>query len=195
MKQLSDIIAQTKTVEEDTSISEGGMSDLHHSISNVMDKHIADYKAGHLGHNQFGERIVRAHMAIAKKHSLTPETAKRFVHSYVSGQVKEEVDQIEEKYMGFDKTARAVGSAALAAWIGRKKYGKKKYQKAAAAGKSLRNEEADQITPIKEAQSARVRLYLAMQKARQQQDLEDTRKEANIRRALGQPIQKPQEKK
>jgi hypothetical protein len=44
---------------------------------------------------------------------------------------------VSEKYMGFDKTAKAVGSPALAAWIGRKKYGKEKFQKAAAAGKKL----------------------------------------------------------
>jgi len=52
--------------------------------------------------------------------------------------------QLAEKYMGFKKTAAAVakgGSAkdpeAVAASIGRKKYGKEKFQKAAAAGKKL----------------------------------------------------------
>ena len=51
--------------------------------------------------------------------------------------------QLAEKYMGFKKTAAAVAKSgadnpeALAAWIGRKKYGKKKFQKAAAAGKKL----------------------------------------------------------
>jgi hypothetical protein len=44
---------------------------------------------------------------------------------------------VSEKYMGFAKTAKAVGSPALAASIGRKKYGKEKFQKAAAAGKKL----------------------------------------------------------
>lgn len=51
---------------------------------------------------------------------------------------------LDEKYMGFKKTVAAVkkgGSArdpeAVAAAIGRKKYGKEKFQKAAAAGKKL----------------------------------------------------------
>lgn len=35
----------------------------------------------------------------------------------------------------FKKLARKVGSKALAAWIGRKKYGKKKMAKMAAAGR------------------------------------------------------------
>ena len=53
--------------------------------------------------------------------------------------------QLSEKYMGFKKTVAAIekgGSAenpaAVAASIGREKYGKKKFQKAAAAGVSPR---------------------------------------------------------
>ena len=44
---------------------------------------------------------------------------------------------VSEKYMGFAKTAKAVGSPALAASIGRKKHGKEKFQKAAATSKKL----------------------------------------------------------
>ena len=58
--------------------------------------------------------------------------------------LKGQIQQLEEKYMGFKKTVAAVkkgGSAkdpeAVAAAIGRKKYGKEKFQKAAAAGKKL----------------------------------------------------------
>lgn len=40
-------------------------------------------------------------------------------------------------YMGFKKLAKKVKSKKLAAWIGRKKYGKKRFQKAAAQGKKL----------------------------------------------------------
>jgi hypothetical protein len=40
-------------------------------------------------------------------------------------------------YMGFKKLAKKVKSKKLAAWIGRKKYGKKKFQNAAAKGKKL----------------------------------------------------------
>lgn len=55
----------------------------------------------------------------------------------------EELDAIAEAYMGFEKTTKALASKgaknpkALAAWIGRKKYGKEKFQAAAAAGKKL----------------------------------------------------------
>jgi hypothetical protein len=54
-----------------------------------------------------------------------------------------ELDAIAEAYMGFDKTTKALANKgaknpqALAAWIGRKKYGKEKFQAAAAAGKKL----------------------------------------------------------
>ena len=55
----------------------------------------------------------------------------------------EELDAIAEAYMGFEKTTKALAAKgaknpkALAAWIGRKKYGKEKFQAAAAAGKKL----------------------------------------------------------
>lgn len=61
-----------------------------------------------------------------------------------------EAEQVDEKYMGFEKVKAAAkkGGAedpgAVAASIGRKKYGKEKFQKAAAAGKKL--SEAEQIT-------------------------------------------------
>lgn len=55
----------------------------------------------------------------------------------------EEVEELDEKYMGFQKTEKALAAkgaknpSALAAWIGRKKYGKTKFQAAAAKGKDL----------------------------------------------------------
>ena len=55
-----------------------------------------------------------------------------------------EKTRLDEKYMGFEKTVKAVAKnpkvkdpEAVAAAIGRKKYGKEKFQKAAAAGKKL----------------------------------------------------------
>ena len=54
-----------------------------------------------------------------------------------------ELDAIADAYMGFNKTTKALASKgaknpeALAAYIGRKKYGKEKFQAAAAAGKKL----------------------------------------------------------
>ena len=53
-------------------------------------------------------------------------------------------EKVEEKYMGFEKVKKSVAKnpkvkdpGAVAAAIGRKKYGKAKFQKAAAAGKKL----------------------------------------------------------
>lgn len=65
--------------------------------------------------------------------------------------VYEEVEEIseeelEEKYMGFSKLKKSLAAkgakspGALAAWIGRKKYGKGKFQSAAAKGKKLGEE-------------------------------------------------------
>jgi hypothetical protein len=57
--------------------------------------------------------------------------------------IAEAVKQIEEKYMGFKAVEKAAAKggaenpAAVAASIGRKKYGKKAFQKAAAAGKKM----------------------------------------------------------
>jgi len=56
---------------------------------------------------------------------------------------EENEEGLDEKYMGFQKTKQALAAkgakspAALAAWIGRKKYGKEKFQAAAAKGKKL----------------------------------------------------------
>jgi len=56
---------------------------------------------------------------------------------------EEEVSELVEKYMGFEKTSAALAAKgaknpkALAAWIGRKKYGKEKFQAAAASGKKM----------------------------------------------------------
>jgi hypothetical protein len=64
-------------------------------------------------------------------------------------EVKEEVEQIEEKYMGFKavmaaaKKGGARNPAAVAASIGREKYGKEKFQAMAAKGKRAANEETE----------------------------------------------------
>lgn len=66
------------------------------------------------------------------------------------GLTEEEMNQIAEKYMGYEKLKGelagrgAKNPAALAAWIGRKKYGKEKFQKAAAAGKKMQSEDVEQ---------------------------------------------------
>ncbi len=73
----------------------------------------------------------------SKKEKLT-------VKGSIAEAVRSVESQLNEKYMGFKKTVAAIkkgGSAenpeAVAAAIGRKKYGKEKFQKAAAAGKKL----------------------------------------------------------
>jgi hypothetical protein len=78
----------------------------------------------------------------------TNEPMKKAAKDKSKGAIAEAVARVEqnlaEKYMGFKKTVDAIkksGSAdnpeAVAASIGRKKYGKDKFQKAAAAGKKL----------------------------------------------------------
>ena len=69
--------------------------------------------------------------------------------NYMRGELSEEVEQVEEKYMGFKAVEKAAAEggardpAAVAAAIGRKKYGKEKFQAAAAAGKKLGEETED----------------------------------------------------
>lgn len=88
------------------------------------------------------------------------EPMKKAVKDKSKGAIAEAVARVEqhlaEKYMGFKKTVAAIkkgGSAedpeAVAASIGRKKYGKEKFQKAAAAGKKLGESDftEDQLSP------------------------------------------------
>lgn len=64
------------------------------------------------------------------------------------GVYEESEEELDEKYMGFQKTKKVLAAkgaknpSALAAWIGRKKYGKTKFQAAAAAGKKLGESES-----------------------------------------------------
>jgi len=82
----------------------------------------------------------------------TEEPMKKAAIEKSKGAIAEAVARVEqqlaEKYMGFKKTVAAIkkgGSAedpeAVAAAIGRKKYGKATFQKAAAAGKKLGEED------------------------------------------------------
>ncbi len=48
---------------------------------------------------------------------------------------------IDEKHIGFSKLSKEVGSPALAAWIGRKKYGKEKFDKASHDHEKLKDSE------------------------------------------------------
>ena len=60
----------------------------------------------------------------------------------IKARMGEEVEHVDEKYIGFKKLAAKVGPN-VAAYIGRKKYGKAKFQAAAAAGKKM-NEDVEQ---------------------------------------------------
>jgi hypothetical protein len=80
-----------------------------------------------------------------------PEPTKQAVKP--KNQLQESIEQVSEKYMGFKKTVAAIkkgGSAenpeAVAASIGRKKYGKEKFQKAAATGKKLGEQKVTEST-------------------------------------------------
>jgi len=70
---------------------------------------------------------------------------------YMEGEMNEEVEAVDEKYMGFKAVEKAVAAkgarnpAAVAAYIGRKKYGKEKFQAMAAAGKKKANEETEVV--------------------------------------------------
>lgn len=64
--------------------------------------------------------------------------------------IKEELETVEEKYMGFKKLKGKLAHqkgvhnpGALAASIGRKKYGKEAFQKAASKGKKMRETDAN----------------------------------------------------
>ena len=68
---------------------------------------------------------------------------KRLADIGAKQQINED-SQVNEKYMGFSKLEREIAKrddvrdpGAVAASIGRKKYGKEKFQKAAAAGKKM----------------------------------------------------------
>lgn len=91
-----------------------------------------------------------------KKESMKKAAAdKEEKENKTKGAIAEAVARVEqqlsEKYMGFKKTVAAIkkgGSAedpeAVAAAIGRKKYGKEKFQKAAAAGKKLGEDDMEE---------------------------------------------------
>jgi hypothetical protein len=87
-----------------------------------------------------------------KEKSIAYATAwKAYNKANEETETTEEAEQIEEKYMGFKAVQKAVAAkgarnpAAVAAAIGRKKYGKEKFQAMAAAGKKAANEEVEQV--------------------------------------------------
>jgi len=82
----------------------------------------------------------------ASKRLKGSDTAVRKIHGGAKVAATEEVEDLEEKYMGFQKLKTSLAAkgakspGALAAWIGRKKYGKEKFQKAAATDHKLKED-------------------------------------------------------
>ena len=92
-----------------------------------------------------------------EEHVEVEHGGKKYTHRVTNNQEPrmvygEEVEHVTEKYMGFAKLKASIAArggardpAAVAAAIGRKKYGKEKFQAMAAAGKRHANEEFEQI--------------------------------------------------
>lgn len=80
-------------MKEEVELTEGKMGELHADLQDTLDKHINDYKSKKLGHDQFGDKVVAAHGAIAKRHNISHGSAQKFVNDYVDHALKEEVDE------------------------------------------------------------------------------------------------------
>lgn len=125
-KRRTGMVEETEQVDEKIDLEKAKMGDV-----------IRDFQKSDAPQFKGKSMEKRREMAIAAK--LGAERA------------NEEVEQVEEKYMGFKavmaaaKKGGARDPAAVAASIGRKKYGKEKFQAAAAAGKKM-GEEVEQVT-------------------------------------------------
>lgn len=92
-----------------------------------------------------------------EEHVEVEHEGKKYTHHVTNNQEPrmvygEEVEHVTEKYMGFAKLKASIAArggardpAAVAAAIGRKKYGKEKFQAMAAAGKRKANEETEVV--------------------------------------------------
>jgi len=70
---------------------------------------------------------------------------KLYIHKSAAKNCSDDEEELEKKYVGFDKLkgklkGKVSNPGAVAAAIGRKKYGKKKFDKDAAKGKKMKNE-------------------------------------------------------
>jgi len=133
-KSLKDILAGSKSSKtvtpdlKDLAMSpEGNKGELDFAAKHKIEKH-AD-RAGN------DDKVYTGGTSKTTKYKFQKD-----------GVYEETLEELDEKYMGFEKTKQALASkgakdpAALAAWIGRKKYGKGKFQAAAAKGKKLGEE-------------------------------------------------------
>ena len=79
-------------VKEDISIDEGKMAELHASLSQHLDKHVAEYKrAG--GAESLGHKSTVAAGKISKEHGIAPHHAQKFVNDYIENKLKESMKE------------------------------------------------------------------------------------------------------
>ena len=86
---------QAELNKEETELNEGKIKTLHMHLGDLLDQHIDAFNRGKLGHDQFGDKVVKAHEIIAKAHELKPEHARKFVNDYVDSHLKEETELSE----------------------------------------------------------------------------------------------------
>jgi hypothetical protein len=79
-------------VKEDISIDEGKMAELHASLSQHLDKHVAEYRrAG--GAESLGHKSTVAAGKISKEHGIAPHHAQKFVNDYIENKLKESMKE------------------------------------------------------------------------------------------------------
>lgn len=177
MSQLKSVIANAQKLhdmmEPDTNLPEWVQAKITLAEDYIVTA--ANYMDGQMDESAFaeldaelelfekappGSKYERMVKHIKKGYSAGGLTPKEKSIAYATAwkaynKANEEVEQIEEKYMGFKAVQKAVAAkgarnpAAVAAAIGRKKYGKEKFQAMAAAGKRHANEEVEQIDELK----------------------------------------------
>lgn len=149
LKQYSDVISGKLPASKVTPLKTGNLPGVDYAgkMQDERDFVAAHSVEKHADRNGNGDDLFNAaNIAQTEKgrHGHIPSPADIVAYK----QANEEVE-ISEKYSGFKKTEKALAEKgakdpkALAAWIGRKKYGKEKFQKAAAEGKKLKEAKED----------------------------------------------------
>jgi hypothetical protein len=79
-------------VKEDISIDEGKMAELHASLSQHLDKHVAEYKRVG-GAESLGHKSTVAAGKISKEHGIAAHHAQKFVNDYIENKLKESMKE------------------------------------------------------------------------------------------------------
>ena len=155
-----DMKEEVEQIDEATHFQYSGtVNDKDYELTIPRHKDLGDYSDESLHKKLRKENPHLAHHEVtAIVHSGGEEESKvdvehegkKYTHHVINHQepqriYNEEVEQVDEKYMGFKKLKAAIAKkgdvrdpAAVAAAIGRKKYGKEKFQAMAAAGKKAK---------------------------------------------------------